>query len=422
MPGSAAKEALSPGQPTNPGHPAGSRENRRNHNLSMTPAKRRDTCWLRFGAVRGQVPLARRALLDDPVRLGISLGGLAFAVLLVLLLRGIMDGTVAKSTSYIDHVGADVFVAGPGVTDMSLASSALPQSTLDSLRLAQGVGQVGGILRTNIIVSSVSETRPAVLIGYDPAEPLGGPWALQSGRGVEASGEVVLDGVLAEDLGVHIGGRVQLVGTDFTVVGLSSGTTAIAGKLAFIDRSQAQTLLRAPDFISFALIHLKPGTDEGAFVATLSAAYPTLEVLTRDTLSENDRELLGRLFVEPINVMSTVGLLVGLAIVGLTMYTTIASRLRDFGVLKAIGASNAFLLRTVIVQALALGAAGFALGLAAVLAAAPLVVRSVPDIGVQVGFTPAVEALAAVVVMSLLGAIVPVVRILEVDPLVVFKR
>jgi putative ABC transport system permease protein len=351
-----------------------------------------------------------------------SLGALAFAVLLVLLLRAIMDGTVAKSTSYIDHVGADVFVATRGVTNMSLAASNLPDEAVAALAAQPGVAQAGGIVRMNAIVGANSRTRPGILIGYDPARELGGPWRLNAGRGVEGAADVVLDSVLADELGAKLGTHVSIAGGDFQVVGLSSGTAAIAGKVAFIQKERAQELLHLQGVASFVLLRLEPGVNVAGFVTSLAAAQPDLEVMTRQSLSDNDRQLLARLFVQPINVMSTVGLLVGLAIVGLTMYTTTAERLHDFGVLKAIGAPSTFLFRTVLTQALFLGCAGFVLGVAGVAAAGPLIVRAVPDIGVQVNAGAAAQALAAVLGMSLAGAVGPVVRILGVDPLVVFKR
>jgi putative ABC transport system permease protein len=142
---------------------------------------------------------------------------------------------------------------------------------------------------------------------------------------------------------------------------------------------------------------------------------------SRAQLSKNDRDLLSSLFVAPINVMSTVGFLVGLAIIGLTMYTTTAERTRDFGVLKAIGARQLFLFRTVVTQATFLGLAGFVVGLGASLLAGPAIERLVPDIGVTIRVGIVLRTLVAVIGMSLVGAVLPVARITRVDPLVVFR-
>lgn len=126
-----------------------------------------------------------------------------------------------------------------------------------------------------------------------------------------------------------------------------------------------------PDLVSFILVEVPPGADDQRVWAGLGQALSGVEVLTRSELATNDRDLLGGLFVKPVNVTSIVGLIVGLAIVGLTMYTTTAERLRDYGVLRAIGAPHRFLLQTVILQAIALCVTGFAAGIAASLAAAP---------------------------------------------------
>jgi putative ABC transport system permease protein len=347
---------------------------------------------------------------------------MAFAVLLVLLLRGIMDGTVNKSTAYVDHVGADVFVARAGVNNMALAASTMPESSIEAVGSQPGVAGAAGIVRLTVIAQAAGEGKPVVLIGYNPGEPLGGPWKLSEGRGVEGPGDVVLDDALAGVLSVRVGEAVDIGGESLTVVGLSAETTGIVGKLAFVRRDTAQSLIEAPGLVSFVPVKADPGTEPEALARAIRSRLPGVETMTRAELSRNDRKLLAELFVQPINVTSTVGFLVGLAIVGLTMYTTTAERLHDFGVLKAIGASNGYLLRTVISQALMLGLLGFGVGLLGVWAAGPPIVRAVPDIGVEVGLWPALRAFAAVMGMSLAGAIVPVVRIMNVDPLIVFRQ
>lgn len=373
-------------------------------------------------AREGDVPWTARSLLRDKLRLIISIGGLGFAVLLVLLLRGIMDGTVAKSTRYVDNVGADVFVAREGVTNMALSSSNLPGDLAATLAGIDGVETATGVTRLNFIAASPEANRPAELIGYDPAAGLGGPWKLKSGREVQGPGEAVLDSVLADELGVGLGDEVLLARQPFEVVGLSAESASLAGKLLFIDLGAAQALLNMEDRVSFVLIELEPGVDPDAWVARVAPEVPGTALLTKEQLSDNDRDLLSSLFIDPVNVMATVGFLVGLAIVGLTMYTTTAERIRDFGVLKAIGAPNRFLFRTVLGQAFVLGALGFAVGLVATWIAGPLVVALFPGIGVSVVLVPALQTLGAVLLMSIAGALIPVLRIARVDPLIVFRR
>jgi putative ABC transport system permease protein len=368
-----------------------------------------------------RVPLATRSLLRDRVRLIISLGGIGFAILLVLLLDGIREGTVAKSTTYIDHVGADVFVARAGVTNMTLAASALRPSVVDDVAQQEGVAEAAGIVRMPVIVSADEDRRPATLVGYELPSGLGGPWKLEEGRGVAADGEAVVDHALAGELGLDLGDTLEISGTRLTVVGMSGQTANIAGKLVFTSRQSAEEVLGVGEFVSFVLVLVADSAEPEDVAASINAALPELTATPKEELSENDRSLLSSLFVAPINVMSTVGFLVGLAIIGLTMYTTTAERMRDFGVLKAIGAPNWYLFRTVIAQASVLGLAGFGVGLVASIVAGWFIVQLVPDIGVTLRPLSTLQTLGAVVLMSLAGAVLPLVRIVRVDPLVVFR-
>lgn len=368
-----------------------------------------------------RVPLAIRTLFRDWLRLSISLGGIGFAILLVLLLDGIREGTVAKSTTYVDHVGADVFAARAGVENMALAASALPGDIVDEVARVDGVQDASGILRIPVIVSAGEQRRPVTLIGYDLQAAVGGPWQLEQGRNVEQDNETVIDQALAGELGLKTGDKLEISGSEFTIVGLSGQTANIAGKNAFLTRQAVQQVLGIGQIVSFVLVRVKQGTDAKTVAATINEELPSVTATPRDELSRNDRNLLSNLFVAPINVMSTLGFLVGLAIIGLTMYTTTAEHMRDFGVLKAIGAPNSFLFRTVITQASIVGLAGFGAGLLASMVAGPFIVRLVPDIGVTLRPMATIQTLVAVIGMSLVGAALPVIRIVRVDPLMVFR-
>jgi len=369
----------------------------------------------------GFVHLATRTLLHDRVRLALSIGGIAFAIVLVVILRAIMDGTVRRSTTYLDHVGADVVVAQAGVKNMMLAASILPEAVVGSVGEAEGVDQAAGIMRLAVIVTNGERTLPVNAVGYGE-EGLGGPWKLKSGRLVQAPDECVVDSDLAEKLGVGIGDTVTIGDRGYRVVGISRETTAIAGKLMFVQRATLQELMRLPGRVNFVLVTLRPGFDPQAVADAINGGSPGATAITVSELSRNDRHLLSDLFISPIQVATTTGFLVGLAIVGLTMYTTTSERLRDFGVLKAIGAPNSYLLQTVIGQALALAVVGYGLGLCLTALAGPIITGIVPDIGVIITLANALRALGAVVAMSLFGALVPVARIMRVDPLMVFRR
>ena len=72
------------------------------------------------------IRLAFRNLFQTKIRLLISVGGVALALLLILALDAIFTGVEKRLTAYIDNSGADIFVAQSEVRNLHMASSSLP--------------------------------------------------------------------------------------------------------------------------------------------------------------------------------------------------------------------------------------------------------------------------------------------------------
>lgn len=367
------------------------------------------------------VHFALRTLLYDRVRFLIAVGGVAFAILLMLVLRGILDGTVAKSTAYVDHVGADVFVAQEGVQHFALSSSVLPASAETAARAVAGVRGAHGIVSVPLVARIGAHEAAVRLVGFDPEAGLGGPWSMARGTADISGRGVIVDSTLARSEGIGVGDEITLAGQPFMVQGLSRGTNALAGKVVFVTREVAARIVGAEGAYSYLLVQAEAGTNADDLAGRLREALPNTSVMTRAEFSRNERDLLSALFVTPVNVMAVIGVLVGIMVVGLTIYTVASERLRDFGVLKAIGASNRYVYLVILRLGLLVGMFGFVVGLGAGYLVKPLVEYFVPDLGIayRPEFILAVLGMAAG--MSLLSALLPVYRIAGVDPKEVFK-
>lgn len=367
------------------------------------------------------VHFALRTLLYDRLRFLIAVGGVAFAILLMLVLRGILDGTVAKSTAYVDHVGADVFIAQQGVQHFALSSSVVPATAETAARAVPGVRAAHGIVSVPLVARLGTNEAAVRLVGFDPEAGLGGPWSMARGTAAIDADGIVVDTTLARSEGIEVGDTVTLAGRQFTVQGLSRGTNALAGKVVFVTRDVAAGIVGAEGAYSYVLVQTEPGVSADELAGRLREMLPETSVMTREAFSRSERELLSALFVTPVNVMAAIGVLVGVMVVGLTIYTVASERLRDFGVLKAIGASNRYVYLVILRLGLLVGMFGFAVGLGAGFLVKPLVEYLVPDLGIayRPQFIAAVLAMAAG--MSLLSALLPVYRIAGVDPKEVFK-
>jgi putative ABC transport system permease protein len=369
------------------------------------------------------VQFGLRSLLYDRVRFAISIGAVAFAILLILLLRGIMDGTIARTTVYIERVGADLFVTQSGVKHVALGVPILPAGIEDRVAAVNGVELAAAIVRVPAIVDVGGAPLPTSVVGFDPALGLGGPWLMDEGRTDLSEDGVIVDETVARVEDLALGDEIGISGQRFVIEGISIDTNAMAtGRSLFMRRDVAERLFLSAGLSNFVLVRVAAGAEIPRVREAIRQAIPGVEVLSREELAESDERLWRQLFGVPVNVMASAALLVGFAAMGLAIYAAASERATDFGVLKAIGAPNGYLYRIVLQQALLIGLVGFVLGVALARAAGEIIEYVTPELGVEMRFPYVARTFGIAVLLSVVASAIPVRRIAGLDPLRVFTR
>jgi len=105
--------------------------------------------------------LARRNLFQDKTRLTLSVGGVALAVMLILILNGFLAAMNKQITSYLDNSSGSVVVAQKGVVDLLGATSLLPPGVEAQVGAQQGIGQALPILSQFVILDLHGKKQPA---------------------------------------------------------------------------------------------------------------------------------------------------------------------------------------------------------------------------------------------------------------------
>jgi putative ABC transport system permease protein len=368
------------------------------------------------------VSVARRNLFQDRVRLAVGAGGVALAFLLILVLQGIVEGSLHQITAYIRKLPAQVVVAQPGVRTMHMSTSMLPLEAADRVAGVAGVARVSPILYTTNPLVAEEGRSLAYVIGFRPEDGMAGPQELVAGEAVLRPREMIVDRVAAEKMGVGLGDEVQVLGSPFRVAGLSEGTFTITNSIAFVRFDDFARLRAAPDAASYLLVELERGLPSAEGVRRIGEAVPGVEVFTREKFEAEEGRLVRDMTAEILIIMSAVGFVIGLAAVALTVYTLTLGKVREFAVLRALGARPRQVYAVVVEQAawaVALGlplAVGAGLGLSRVLAAyAPhLPIRLTPGVVAQV--------LVAGLAIALLSAVIPVLRLQRIDPAEAFRQ
>lgn len=362
--------------------------------------------------------LARRNLFRERTRFALTLLGVAASVGLILLLAGYRAGVYAQASAYLANTPGSLVVAERGIQNFLGTSSVLPGDAVEAARRTAGVERVIPVISQFVIFERHGRKDGFFLIGYEP-DSGGGPWRLAEGREPISDDELVIDRTTAVQHQIAIGDRLALLDREAVIVGLSDETTFWAGSIAFTRITTLEALLRAPGLRSFLIVTPRAGAD----VATVRAALARIgtEAIAKDDVIANDRRLMARVYDAPIGLMLAIAFVVGVLVVGLVVYTATVERRREFGALKAIGASNRFLYAVVTVQALFASAVGAAVGVAFASLARAVLTAWRPQFRVDLEPGVIVVALAGSLVMAVLGALLPARSIGRMPPAEVFR-
>lgn len=367
-----------------------------------------------------EVPLARRALFQDRRRAALATGGVAAALLLVLMLQGIFDGSIQQITTYLRHSPAQVFVAEKDVRTMHMSVSTLGPSTVQKVEQVAGVAWAEGIrFTTTFLVGPDQRQQLSYVIGYDTSTGHAGPQSLDSGR-APGAGEITLERVAADRLGVGRGDTVQVFGAPFVISGIFTGGTTIVNSTAFI---------RTEDFARFrgdSYAYVLAGADQGVSGEQLGGrvarALLNTTVQTRDEFVQQESSLVRDMGADLLQIMSLVGLAIALAVIGLTLFTLTLAKLREYAVVKALGGTNVRVARVVVAQATwsVLTALALSTLVAIVLGAVIGWVNPAVTVAIEPGAVLRVGVGAMVI--GALGAVAPLRRVVGVDPAAAFRR
>jgi putative ABC transport system permease protein len=363
-----------------------------------------------------QVPIARRTLFIERRRAALGVGGVALALLIVLALGAVFDGAMRDVTRYIDTADADVFVAQSGVRNMHMSLSALPSEAVADVRSVDGVERADPILYETSPLTVGDARQLSYMIGYRAGRP-GGPVEITDGE-EPGPDEIVLDTDAADKLGVGMGDRVSAMGRPWRVSGLTEGMTNITNTISYVrfaDFANAREMQRTVSYILVA-------TSDPQAVATSIEQRTGLVALTTERFSGEERRIVQDMSADIMRIMTVSGLLIGLTVVVLVLYSATLSRLRDIGLMKAIGASNRRVAVLVLVQAAWTVLPALSIALLTTLGLS--VASSSLGAGVPMWLSPGAVARvgATALLLGAAGAIAPLARVVRVEPASVFRR
>jgi putative ABC transport system permease protein len=364
---------------------------------------------------------ALRTLRSQPVRLLLTIGGVALCIILMLFLLAVYRGAADGSVDYIRRNKADFWVLQRHATNILRGSSFLSASQAEKAAAVPGVERVSSVLFLLSAIAKGGDVRTVFLTGFEPESGLGGPPQLIRGRNVREDDEIVLDKSFARKFHFEVGDKVDLQGRPLRVVGISAWTNAFVIQYAFVTLRFARELAGFPSLATCFLVEIKDGADPGGIQSRIRAEIPGLEVYDHPTFLENNVREMKSGFLPLLYTVAAIGAIVLTVILSLLLSVNILERRKDFAILKTIGSPLPFLWGMVVKQAALISSASSLAALAAFFPLVRLIERISPEVSTKSTAGQIGAVILAVGLMSLLSSGISIRRLRRIYFLEAFQ-
>jgi putative ABC transport system permease protein len=236
-------------------------------------------------------------------------------------------------------------------------------------------------------------------------------WRVLQGKYLEASGEALVGAIAAELLKFNVGDKLTLDGEEVTIVGILEETGSSEDYQVFVPLDTAQQAFDKGGLVSSidirALCNACPTSDIASAINENMAGIRAVAVTQiAETEMGMLEKLSGFLFA-----LAAITLAVGCFGVVNTMTASVHERIRDIGIMKAVGASRNQIVKIFFYEAIIVGVAGGLLGYVAGTLLAHIIGPLILG-GVAVTYAPQyfLPSLALATFMAVVASVYPAFR------------
>ncbi len=371
--------------------------------------------------------LASRNLFHDRLRFVATVVGIVFSMVLVTVQMGLYLGFGRMVTTMIDHASADLWIMPAGTRcfeDPSVLDDSKRFRALSIKGVAQAAPVVIGFAPWRMPNGG---TTPVFIVGSDLRSGGLPPWNLVAGsiEALEIPGGVAVDRSYFDRLGItELGASAEIRDQKVEVRALTKGIrsfTTTPYVFAPLVRARAYTGISS-NKATYILVHIAADADVETVRSRLKANISDVDVLTPAEFRDRSRSfwLFGTGAGAALFAGALLGIIVGTVIVAQTLYSSTKDHLNEFATLRAIGSSGRYIHKVIIWQALLSAVIGFSIAAGVGL----IIVEKTAETALPIMMTPGLTLalFALTVVMCVLSAIGAIIKVMRIDPAMVFTR
>ena len=277
--------------------------------------------------------------------------------------------TVIPAISNVDMQLGGLSLGTLSVGENYLAEETVPQirEIADSeIREALGLDDEGDIatIAPKLYINTKVNGTSVMVVGVEPQEEINIRtwWRVGEGEYLEHTDQALLGAFAAELLGLSNGDRIALNGADITVAGILEETGSDEDYQVFVPLETLQKAFDKEGLISSMDIRALCNACPVVMIAdSINNAIPGVRAIAVQQVASAEAEMMGRINRFML-ALAGITLAVGLFGVGNTMMRSVNERIKDIGIMRAVGASRNQIMKVFIYQAIVIGIVGGVFG------------------------------------------------------------
>jgi putative ABC transport system permease protein len=305
--------------------------------------------------------LALRIIGHQPLRYAVALMGISVAAGLAFIQLGLYTGFKENASIVVDHTDGDIWVCAQFQENFDFPKILNPR-VIDTVRSTRGVKSVHPML---IVFSKwklqSGAEKTVQVVGYDANEGVGRPWKLLRGFPDELDdpGAISVDTTAWKKLDNADMGSVTEIGmVKAQVVAITDGIRSFQGNpMIFTDLNNARSFGHlSSNAVHYVIVKLDPNANRTEVLNNLRTIGEKeyFEAYVHEDFARKAQDYwLNSTGAGPaLGMAALMGLIVGVVVAGQVLYTSTLEHLKEYGTLKAMGASNTQVASAIVSQAI----------------------------------------------------------------------
>ncbi len=309
--------------------------------------------------------IALKTIATRRVRSWLTTIGIVIGIFLIVSLLSLSEGLKGAVLQQLGKIGKDLITILPGDMSNIVASftgEKLSEDDIKTIKKTEGVDVAVTMNHTSITARYKDKKKTVMVYSNDwrnamdiYKNDLG--WSINYGRWpIPGKNEVVIGSIVADEmfLGIKAGSELMIRGKKFEVVGiLNSVGEKQDDSMVGVDSNIFKSLTGEREGARMAFAKIKAGYSADNVVDNLKKELEdnrkrrigegesdsSYTILTSEKISDVVGNIMGVIQAVIIGFASIAIIVGGIGIMN-TMYTSVSERIKEIGIMKAIGAKN----------------------------------------------------------------------------------